>query len=40
VESVRIAKKKIRREAMGEQAHTNAAAEHELSRHGVPPTKK
>jgi hypothetical protein len=31
---------KIRREAMGEQAHTNAAAEHELSRDGVPPTKK
>jgi len=31
---------RIRREAMGEQAGISDRAEHELTRHGVPPTKK
>jgi hypothetical protein len=31
---------RIRREAMGEQAGISDWAEHELTRHGVPPTKK
>lgn len=31
---------KIRREALGEQAGVSERAERELSRHGVPPTKK
>jgi hypothetical protein len=31
---------KIRCEAMGAQARTSAAAEHDLTRHGVPLTKK
>lgn len=30
---------KIRREAMGEQAHANENAERELTRHGVTPKK-
>jgi len=31
---------KIRREAMGEQARTSEAAERELTRQGITPTKK
>jgi hypothetical protein len=31
---------KIRREALGEQAGASERAERELSRHGVPPSKK
>jgi len=31
---------RIRREAMGEQAGVADRAEREISRHGIPPTKK